>query len=374
MSAPAPAVRRALDRLVRRSLGARVTSAVPIAPGLGTRRFYRLALEPISPVAGAGAGAGPPVPRSAIARVDAPEDPSRRPAGVAPEPPLEPIRRFLEVSDVPVPAGYGRDEDAGIELLEDVGDTTLEQVARTADDATRRRLYAEVARQVARIQRLDPPPGGLAAFERKLDRALLTYKGERLLEWGLPALRGRAPTRAESMVVREGFSRIADAVERAPLRLAHRDLKAANVHLRPRRPGPDGAPDGPCEPVLIDLQGAFLAPPEYDLVCLFHDAHVDLPVSEIDAQLAAIRPALPDAPEPDAFARRFHLLTLSRVGKDVSVYLYAARERGDDRYLPFVARAVRILRGSSARIARLEPALADLAGLLGDLEEGPCGR
>jgi aminoglycoside/choline kinase family phosphotransferase len=109
-------------------------------------------------------------------------------------------------------------------------------------------------------------------------------------------------------------------------------------------------------------------------VCLLHDAHVDLSVPEIDAVLAAIRPELPDAPSPDEFTRRFHLLSLARVGKDVSVYLYAAHGRGDDRYLAFVPNAVRILRRSAARAARLEPGIGALTDLLGSLEAPACGR
>jgi aminoglycoside/choline kinase family phosphotransferase len=364
MSAPDAATVDALERLARRCLGARVQRVDPITPGLGTRRFHRLTLAP-----GPEGASRPAVARTAVARVDAPEDPSRRPRGFAPEPPLEPVRRFLEDSGFPVPARYGRDDAAGIELLEDLGDTSLEIAARTATDEERVRLYALAARWVARLQSLAPPPGGLAAFERRLDDDLIAYKGERLIEWGLPGLRGHDPTPAEAKVVREAFSRIAAEVRRAPMRLSHRDLKAANVHLRPGTP-----PGAPSELVFIDLQGAFLAPPEYDLVCLFHDAHVDLPMPEIDAQLAAIRPALPDAPTPEEFARRFHLLTLSRVSKDVSFYLYAARERGDHRYLEFVPRAVRILRTSAARAARMEPAVAELADLLGQLEESPCAR
>ncbi|MGH0037815.1 MAG: phosphotransferase family protein [Myxococcota bacterium] len=358
MSGHAPSGSVSFEPLVRRCLGARVVRVEPVAPGLGTRRFYRLGLA-----------GGDAAPGSVIARVDAPEDPTRRPSGVAPEPPLEPIRRFLEEAGLPVPARYGRDEAAGIELLEDVGDTSLEDVVRTATGDERRRLYAEVARWVARLQALEPPATGVAAFERCLDDAQIAYKAERLIRWGLPELLGRAPTEGEAKVVREGFARIADVVRSAPKRLAHRDLKAANIHVRPAR-----SAGGPPEIALIDLQGAFLAPPEYDLVCLFHDAQVDLPLSEIDAQLAAARPLLPDAPCPDDFARRFHLLTLSRVGKDVSLFLYAARELGDERYLGFVPRAVRILRGSAARAARLDPELGELARLLGRLEDAPCGR
>ncbi len=343
-----------LEDLLRRTFGVGPAEVAAIDPGLGTRRFFRVRLA---------SGDRGDRPESVIARVDAPEDPARRPTGVAPEPPLEPIRAFLERSGIPVPRRHAEDADRGIQLLEDVGDRSLERAVAEVDPATRRALYAEVIGWIPRIQALEAPTPPIAAFERRLDATQLAYKASRLIEYGLPGLRSRATTRAEAEVVRRGFDVIAEWIRAAPARLAHRDLKAANVHWRKG----GGA-------VLIDLQGAFLAPPEYDLVCLLHDAHVDLSMTEIDEHLAVVRPSLPDAPAPDEFAARFHALTLSRVGKDVSLYLYAASDLGDRRYLPFVPRAVRILRTSASRAARAEPRLAALADLLLAIEEPTCGR
>src|SRR5258706_14782789 len=125
---------------------------------------------------------------------------------------------------------------------------------------------------------------------------------------------------------------------------------------------------------MIDVQGAFLAPPEYDLVCLLHDSYVELPESEIADQLAAVRPALPDAPDAETFARRFDWLTLTRKGKDHARFLYAARERGDDRYLAYAPATVRQLQRAAARASRRDPQLADLAALIHELPEQPCAR
>jgi aminoglycoside/choline kinase family phosphotransferase len=95
---------------------------------------------------------------------------------------------------------------------------------------------------------------------------------------------------------------------------------------------------------LIDLQGAFLAPPEYDFVCLLRDSYLELPEAFVDSELARVRPALPAAPDAASFRARFELLTLTRKGKDHARFLYAAQERGDS--LPRV-RAAR--RACSAR-------------------------
>jgi aminoglycoside/choline kinase family phosphotransferase len=124
--------------------------------------------------------------------------------------------------------------------------------------------------------------------------------------------------------------------------------------------------------VMIDLQGALLAPPEYDLVCLLRDSYVELPEAMVQELLAGVRARLPDAPDPESFARRFDLLTLSRKGKDYARFLYAARERGDRRFLRFAPTAVRALRAAAARAAARDPEFAPLAALIHELPESPC--
>jgi aminoglycoside/choline kinase family phosphotransferase len=84
---------------------------------------------------------------------------------------------------------------------------------------------------------------------------------------------------------------------------------------------------------MIDLQGAFMAPPEYDLVCLLRDSYVELDDAAVDAHLARVRTALPDQPDAESFRLRFDLLTLTRKGKDHALFRAVAAERRDERYL-----------------------------------------
>jgi aminoglycoside/choline kinase family phosphotransferase len=333
--------------LCRSALGARVQRCEAIAAGLGARRFFRVALD------------GPPF--SLIARCEQPEDPRLRPAGVAPEPPLEPVRALLERAGLPVPRRHAADVAHGIELLEDLGDETLERAVRGAASAERRTLYARACALVPRLQAIE-----VASFGRRLDAALFRYKAEQVVTWLVPYATGRAATPGEREVVTTAFAEIEAAAIAAPQRLAHRDFKAQNLHVVER--------EGGRELVMIDLQGAFLAPPEYDLVCLLRDLQVELGAEEIRDHLGAIRPELPDAPSPEALQQRFELLTLSRVGKDLSRFLYALRERGDERYRPYLATGVRHLRAAMRATAPWSPALARLAALLDPLPESPCAR
>lgn len=329
---------------VRSSLQREPVAVEEISAGLGRRRFFRVRLSG-------------PAPTSLVARVESAEDPARRPPGVLPEPALEPLRSFLEAAGIPVPRCFGSDAVAGIELLEDAGPCALRDAVRTAVPASRRSLYEEVCDLVPRLQRLDAPPQRVPAFGRRLDHAHFAYKADFFARWSLPVALGRAPGPAEISVVEEAFRLVADEAAAAPQRLAHRDLQSANVLVR------EGAAPG-ARIVLIDLQGAFLAPPEYDLVCLLRDSYVELDVEEVRHQLARIRTALPDAPAAPEFARRFDLLTLTRKGKDHALGFYHASLANDPRATRFAPTCARYLRAAAARVAPLDARFVRLAELI----------
>ena len=342
-----------LRTLVREALSTEVKRIESLSSGLGMRRFLRVFTEATAP-------------GTLVARIEAPEDPVGRPAGLPPEPPLEPLRRLLEAAGLPVPRRYGGDAAAGIDLLEDVGRLSLTDAAAAASRAERHALYAAACALVPRLQRVEQPEAEAPAFQRRLDAAHFRYKADLFARWALPA-RGRAATRAETEAVRSAFAWIGEIAADAPARLAHRDFQSSNLYVRAERPLSERL-------VMIDLQGALLAPPEYDLVCLLRDSYVELDDDEVAAHLAATRTALPDAPDAETYQRRVDLLTLTRKGKDYARFRYAAERRGDPRYLRYLPATGRYLRKAAQRTADLEPRLARLAELVDALPESPCAR
>jgi hypothetical protein len=337
--------------LVESQLGVAVTKIQPIAAGIGLRRFLRVTTDG--------------EPRTLVARVEAAEDPAGRPPGIPPEPPVEPLRRFLESAGLPVPRRFGGDTARGIELHEDLGADSLADVVPALSAAERTSVYREVLAWIPALQRLRDP-GSLPTFARRLDAAHFRYKGELFATWSLPLALGRDATDAEADEVRRGFARIAGALADAPPRLAHRDLQSRNVQVR------HAAADGAPRLAMIDFQGAFLAPPEYDAVALLRDSYVELPDAEVEGHLAWLRPRLPDAPDADTFERRFDLLTIARKGKDHARFVYAWRQRNDARYLEHLPATARALRAAGARLAVRDRAFAPLAAVLARLPDAPC--
>lgn len=339
MSATPASIEREIRELVEKQLGPVLRVADLAGGGVGHRGFFRVTLVGDAP-------------RSLVVRVDR----GTPAAGVAPEPPLEPLRSFLEAHGVPVPRRLGGDAERGIDLLEDLGDVSL---AEAADDAPemRRALYEEACDWIARLQALEDPGSGVHAFSRRLDAHLFALKVARFSTAGLPALLGRAATDAERACVRDAFDAIQERLAGAPLRLAHRDYQSRNLFVRA------GAAAGQ-RLVLIDLQGALLAPPEYDLVCLLRDARVDLPDAECTALAARARPRLPDAPDAGVFALRFDLLTVARTAKDFSLW-HERAARGDPGWLRLAPATIGYTRRALARVAPLDARLGALAALIG---------
>jgi len=346
-----------LRALVRAALGREVAAIEPLAgAGLGHRRFLRLRLR------------GTQAPATLVARVDRGE-----PApGVPPEPPLEPMRAFCEAHGLPVPRRFGGGAD--VDLLEDLGDRSLAGCAAGASPELRRALYATACGLVPRLQRLRDP-GGLPAFRRRLDAGLIRLKARRFAAAGLPAVLGRAAREEEVRTVAEAFAAVAEALAGAPLRLAHRDFQGSNLLVREATAGAAGS--GPVELVMIDLQGAFLAPPEYDLVCLLRDSYVALDPGELREQAEAVRPRLPDAPEADVFWCRFDLITLVRKAKDHALF-HEVAGRGDPRWLRYAPATLDRVREAAVRRAALDPRIGRLAALLGapgsEAEGHACAR
>jgi aminoglycoside/choline kinase family phosphotransferase len=310
-----------------------------IPAGLGDRRFYRVSLDSSD-------APGSAYPATLIARIEPdPSDPDPRLAAFAwlPEPPLEPIRSILEEAGLPVPRSYASHPGHGIDLLEDAGTRTL---ADTTGDEQRRR-YLEASDLIPRIQAIRASPGTAPAFDRVMGADLIRTKAAKVVHWSFPGLLGRPASEAECRSIENGFDAIAALLDEAPRRLSHRDYKAENLLLAP----PVDATDTGSERLLmIDVQGAFMAPPEYDLVCLLRDLQVDLPEPLVAEAREIELSRLPDAASRAESQRRFEAIAVVRLAKDIAHIVHAGRMRGDRRRWHEIPRGLTLLEESLGRL------------------------
>jgi aminoglycoside/choline kinase family phosphotransferase len=240
-----------------------------------------------------------------------------------------------------------------------------------ATDAVRDRLYALACSFVPKLQALEASADEIPAFGRIYDNALVMSKLWKFEHWAIPGLLDREANAEERAAFAELYACLASAFENAPRRLAHRDFKAENLHWIsdtsvPSRGDPREQID---RLVMIDVQGAFMAPPEYDLVCLLYDLQVDLDEERIQALLAQTRPLLPDAPSAEDFAQRFDLLAIARLCKDVSHIVEAGLVRGDRRRWAEIPRGLTLLARAAGRQEHTFPCLRALTSVIPALTE-----
>jgi len=330
-----------------------------IPAGLGDRRFYRVALDSSKASSAA-------VPATLIARVEprpAAPDPDLASFAWLPEPPLEPIRTLLEEAGLPVPRSYASRPELGIDLLEDAGTRTL---ADTRGEEQRRR-YLEACELIPRIQAIRGSPETAPAFGRTMGLALIRTKAAKVIHWSFPGLLGRPATEAERDSIARGFAAIAALLEDSPRLLSHRDFKAENLLLAPCLDSPD---KGGERLLMIDVQGAFMAPPEYDLVCLLRDIQVELPESLITEACDSALSRLPDATSRADSQRRFEAIAVVRLAKDIAHIVHAGRSRADMRRWHEIPRGLTLLEESLGRLQYIFPEARTLNSVIHALTQG----
>lgn len=335
-----------LEKIARDRLGRRLARVEKMLAGLGTRRFHRLFFEDGEP-------------QTLIARFEADPPPispveENTPPAWLPEPPLEPFRSFLQAADLPVPTSTLHDAALGVDLLEDVGDRTIGHLPRNERESRTR----EACALLPRLQALVPPPPGapvIEAFHRPYNRRLIESKAWKWLHWTIPLILDRPASADEIRETTALFERIITLAEAAPQRLSHRDFKAENLHL---------VADSTERLVMIDVQGACMAPPEYDLVCILYDLQVDLDESFVHDVYEKTRRDLPDVPEPEISQERFDALAIARVCKDVAHVVHASRVRGDSRRWAEIPRGFALLQQAAGRRAHTFPGAQALSSVI----------
>ena len=258
-------------------------------------------------------------------------------------PPPEDVRPFRAVADWLAAQGYGAprifaaDDEAGLLLLEDLGDSTYSRALDGGADPAP--LYAAATDLLADLHRRPPPPG-LAPY----DEAALLAEADLLLDWFLPA-RGAPPGAAARAAFHAAWRAVLPAAAVGAPVTVLRDYHADNLMWLPHRAGL-------ARVGLLDFQDALAGSPAYDLVSLLEDARRDVPAALAEAMRARYLAAMPDV-DPAAFRAACDVLGAQRNAKIVGIFTRLWKRDGKAGYLALVPRVWRLLEGGLAR-----PALA----------------
>ncbi len=231
--------------------GAAVVRTSPLRQDASSRRYVRVDLE--------GPASAPP---SLVVMLmeDASVALSSQELGVYGESgpcelPFVNVARFLAAIGAAVPEIYAVAADSTAIVLEDVGDISLWEAARTAGSDPEE-LFGRALDDLADMQaRAVASAGSCQAFDQAFDERLFAWEFEHFLEYGI------APQAPEALVrtARGELERLARELAALPRVFTHRDYHAWNIHYR----------DGRLR--IIDFQDALLAPALYDVASLLTD-------------------------------------------------------------------------------------------------------
>ncbi|MGB3561495.1 MAG: phosphotransferase [Thermoanaerobaculia bacterium] len=221
--------------------------------------------------------------------------------------------RLLQGIEIPVPAVLDADCQAGLMLLEDVGDESLYDL--TGRDWSELTPLLEQAVDIAcRIRAL--PTDLVEPLNPVLDAPLLWQELEKTWQVFLePQGLTGSPTLTEAL--KRALRNLCETLGAEPLSANHRDFMARNLML-PSRSGP---------PVVIDHQDLRLGPRFYDLASLMNDSL--FPPSSLETDLLS---ELIQTAEDRA---SYHRAAVQRTLKATGTFAAFAKH-GNDRHLALI--------------------------------------
>jgi len=260
---------------------------------------------------------------------------------------LDATALFL-ASNLPVAEVYKFDENLGIIILEDFGDTILRDFLHQAGEATRHDLLNQAISLIARVQ-----AATANAYQNNSIASRLKFDAEKLL-WELnffkthyfETFRKIQLSEADEQTLTEEFTELAEELETRAEVLCHRDFHAANLML-----------DRENNLRIIDHQDARIGAASYDLVSLLLDRVTEPPetnwldekklffLAEREAQgLKTI--------DLKNFDQEFQLQTVQRCLKAIGTFSFQSVNRGKTYFIPYIEPMFIIVRQAAEQLDR----------------------
>jgi aminoglycoside/choline kinase family phosphotransferase len=258
------------------------------------------------------------------------------------------LARHLRGLGYSAPEPIEADVDAGLLLLEDLGDDTFTRLLAGAADE--RALYLLAVDLLIDLHRRPP---GEALFEAlpPYDDAKLLEEAALLIDWFVPAALGGTLDADARDAYLDTWRALLTGARDVPETLVLRDYHVDNLMRIEGRAGVAACG-------LLDFQDAVAGPVSYDFVSLVEDARRDVP-GPLAAELR--RRYLDALPQIDAaaFDRSCAILGAQRHCKVIGIFTRLCVRDGKPGYLGHIPRVWRLLETSLAH-----PALAELGAWL----------
>lgn len=295
------------ESFVLSAIGGKTFKSFPLAGDASTRRYFRIVQDSSSWV---------------LMKSEAFEKQTS---------PFLSVQSHFERSGVRVPEVIAVNGDAGLMLLEDLGDLTLERKFSESTNPEHSRLFFEMSiDQMILIHE--------AATEAKSDCTAhrIQFDTEKFL-WEMNYGFDNLVTGVLSFELDDGhrdrlkeiFVDICQRLHDEPKRIAHRDYHSRNLMIKL---------DEVC---VIDFQDARLGPVQYDLVSLLRDSYTDLSDEMAEALLSSYieRSGVKKRSNysPERFMEIYELQSIQRCFKACGSFASFFHQREDRRYLKYLS-------------------------------------
>ncbi len=253
------------------------------------------------------------------------------------------IAETLRSTGLSAPTVFAADPDAGLALIEDLGDGLFAAVVDNRNEAT---LYENAIDVLFHLHAAAPPPPRGDGYEMlAYDHLALMTEAELLIDWYWRLKKGAPPEESIKQEFSDVFDAMLSALNAADA-IVLRDYHAENLLWLPER-------KGPARVGVIDFQDGLVGSSAYDLVSLLEDARRDvdatLAAAMIDryASVAAGRKTF----DRDRFLHEYAVLAVQRNAKILGIFARLAERDGKKRYLEFLPRVEAHFRRDLARPA-----------------------
>jgi aminoglycoside/choline kinase family phosphotransferase len=269
-------------------------------------------------------------------------------------PPMEDIRPFVTIARHLAELGYSaprllsEDPEAGLLLLEDLGDDTFTRLLAGGESETD--LYELATDLLIDLHRRPADqaiPNAVPPYddERLLDEATL------LTDWYVPQMAGTPLAAATAQEYRDLWRLTLRKIRSVPETLVLRDYHVDNLM---RIDGREGI--AACG--LLDFQDAVRGPVTYDLVSLIEDARRDIAPSIATSMRDRYLAAFPTL-DREGFDRSMAILGAQRHAKVIGIFTRLCVRDGKSDYLRHIPRVWRLLES-----ACLHPVLSPIRAWL----------
>ena len=239
-------------------------------------------------------------------------------------------RHFTEIA-VRAPEIFWADAEAGVILLEDCGDESLEDVWRSGGWEEARPHYAAAMEMMAVMQDAPTAPtSGQLALTRRFNAEFFTNELHHTRKYAFEHLLGM---KTDARKLDTLFRKLCEEICRIPFRLTHRDYHSRNLMVLDDTV------------FAIDFQDARMGPVLYDLASLVFDSYVALDARARDYLITRYWETCSHRhfSDKEEYERALRATAIQRNLKAIGTFAYQKAVRGADRYLVSIPHTVRMV-------------------------------